>query len=101
MAGKSGSGKKSGPKAAATRGAAPRVPVQASKAPEDKSFLREVLGVLTMGAGLLLAYFPFAKGDAAEAVTHVLRGLAGSLFILVPALVIWIGILITFTNRER
>ena len=101
MAGKSGSSKKSGPKAAAPRGAKPREPMMAAQVPEDRSFLREVLGVLTMGAGLLLAYFPFATGDAAEAVTRVLRGLAGSLFILVPALVIWIGILVTFTNRER
>ncbi len=101
MAGKSGSGKKSGSKAAAPRGEKPRVPAQSAQVPEDKSFLREVLGVLTMGAGLMLAYFPFSKGETAAAVTHVLRGLAGSMFLLVPALVIWIGAIVTFSNRER
>jgi hypothetical protein len=79
MAGKSGSGKKNGARAGAPRGAKPRETAQPPKVPEDRSFLREVAGVLIMGAGLLLAYFPFAKGDSAEAVTRVLRGLAGSL----------------------
>ncbi len=101
MAGKSGSTKKRGTTAAAPRAAKPRQAAPAPQPPEDRSFLREVLGVLVMGAGLLLAYFSFAEGEAARAVTGVLRGIAGSLYLLVPLMVVWIGALATFSNRER
>jgi hypothetical protein len=90
-----------GAKAAAPRAAKPRQAAPAPQPPEDRSFLREVLGVLVIGAGLLLAYFAFAEGDAARAVTGVLRGIAGSLYLLVPLIVIWAGARAVFSNRER
>jgi DNA segregation ATPase FtsK/SpoIIIE-like protein len=103
MAGKSGSSKKQGTKAKAPRSAKPRqsAPQPQQQPYEDRSLLREVLGVVTMGAGVLLAYFCFAGGDTAESVLRVLRGLAGSLFIAIPLLVVWIGALITFAGKER
>jgi DNA segregation ATPase FtsK/SpoIIIE-like protein len=68
---------------------------------EDRSLLREVLGVVVMGAGVLLLYFCFAEGDAAKSVLRVLRGLAGSLFFVLPILVVWAGALITFASKEH
>ena len=101
MAGKSGSTKKQGSKSSAPKSAKARSAAPATQPPEDKSFLREVLGVIVMGAGLLLLYFCFAEGDAAESVLDVLKGLAGSLFFVLPLIVVWIGALVTFTNKER
>ena len=80
MAGKSGTSKKAGAKASAPRSAKPRETAARPQPPEDRGFLREVLGVMVMGAGLLLLYFCFAEGNAAESVLQVLRGIAGSLF---------------------
>ncbi len=101
MAGKSGSNKKQGSKSNATRNAKPLKAAPQPQPPEDRSFLREVLGVVVMGAGLLLLYFCFAEGEAAEAVVDVLRGLAGSLFFLLPLIVVWLGALVTFAGKER
>lgn len=103
MAGKSGTTKNQGSKSGAPRSAKARqaAPRPQPQPPEDRSFLREVLGVVVMGAGLLLLYFCFAEGDAAESVLRVLRGLAGSLFFVLPLIVVWIGALVTFAGKER
>ena len=101
MAGKSGTSKKAGAKASAPRSAKPRETAARPQPPEDRGFLREVLGVMVMGAGLLLLYFCFAEGNAAESVLQVLRGIAGSLFFVLPLIVNWMGALVTFTNKER
>jgi len=103
MAAKSGSTRKQGTRAKVQKGAKPRevAPPPPKEPSEDRSLAREVLGVLLMGAGLLLAYFSFAEGAVAERVSEILRGIAGSLFILVPIFVIWIGFLVTFATKSR
>ncbi len=104
MAAKSGTTKKQGTRAKAQKGAKPReaaAPPPPKQDPEDRSLLREVLGVFMMGAGLLLAYFSFAEGAVAEKVSETLRGIAGSLFILVPVFVVWVGFLVTFATKAR
>lgn len=101
MAAKSGSTKKQAPRPKAPRSGKPRESAPAPEPQVDRSLLREVLGVVVMGAGVLLLYFCFAEGEAAAAVLQVLRGLAGSLFFVLPLLVIWVGALITFASKEH
>jgi hypothetical protein len=47
--------------------------------------LREVLGVVVMGAGLLLLYFCFAEGDAAESVLPGAPGFGGLAVLCIAA----------------
>jgi DNA segregation ATPase FtsK/SpoIIIE-like protein len=102
MASKSGVSKKSG---AAGRGKAAsakaRQTAPEARPSDQRNVLREVLGVFLMGAGALIAYFSFADTSAGAAVLSVLRGLAGSLYLMVPLIVIWAGFLVTFMTKER
>ncbi len=102
MAGKSSSTGRAKAKASAPRAAkAQKTAASLPPSDEKRNILREVLGVVLIGAGLLLAYFSFAEGASGAAVSGVLRGFAGSLYLLAPLIVIWLGALVTFSNRER
>ncbi len=80
----------------------PQQPPRYGSAP-DKGAWREVVGIALFGIGLILTYFvAFDTASAiGAAISGVLRGLAGVVHYVVPAIVCWVGILVMFSSKRR
>ena len=76
---------------------------QAAQPTIDRGIWREAIGVILFFAGVLLMYFLITTPDAGmgQWLVTTSRGLAGALCYALPLVLIWVGVLVAFSGRDR
>ena len=85
-------------------GRKPKQPEYEEREASSRAPLLIVVAVALFGLAILLMYIALAapqQGTAMGAIRNVMRGLGGSLFVLIPLLLVWGGVLFIFAAKGK
>ena len=85
-------------------GRKPKQPEYEEREASSRAPLLIVVAVALFGLAILLMYIALAapqQGTAMGAIRNVMRGLGGSLFALMPLLLVWGGVLFIFAAKGK